>query len=54
MPDGRTEFKLARAETAAGPVALLTIDNGEDWQKPTTFDRHALESLAARLDALES
>ena len=28
-----TEFKLARA----GDVALVTIDNGEDWTKPTFF-----------------
>ena len=40
-------------ETDAGPVAILTIDNGEDWQKPTVFGREALESLAARLDELE-
>ena len=28
-----TEFKLNRA----GSVALVTIDNGEDWTKPTFF-----------------
>ena len=31
---------------ASGPVALVTIDNGADWQKPNTFGRAALESLA--------
>ena len=49
-----TEFKLSRASTAAGPVALLTIDNGEDWQKPNVFGPEAMESLAARLGELES
>jgi 3-hydroxyacyl-CoA dehydrogenase/enoyl-CoA hydratase/carnithine racemase len=44
-----TEFKLQRA----GRLALLTIDNGEDWSKPTTLGRHALESLERALDELE-
>jgi 3-hydroxyacyl-CoA dehydrogenase/enoyl-CoA hydratase/carnithine racemase len=44
-----TEFKLARA----GDVALVTIDNGEDWTKPTFFGRQALESLDRLLGRLE-
>jgi 3-hydroxyacyl-CoA dehydrogenase/enoyl-CoA hydratase/carnithine racemase len=44
-----TEFKVARA----GDLALVTIDNGEDWQKPTFFGEAALRSLAAALDELE-
>ena len=44
-----TEFKLARA----GDVALLTIDNGEDYTKPTFFGRAALESLERVLPELE-
>ena len=44
-----TEFKLARA----GDVALVTIDNGEDWTKPTFFGQDALESLDRLLGALE-
>jgi 3-hydroxyacyl-CoA dehydrogenase/enoyl-CoA hydratase/carnithine racemase len=49
-----TEFKLAAAETDGGRIAILTIDNGEDWRKPTVFDRFALESLGARLEELET
>jgi 3-hydroxyacyl-CoA dehydrogenase/enoyl-CoA hydratase/carnithine racemase len=49
-----TELKLQRLDSDAGPVALLTIDNGEDWQKPTFLGRAALESLDRVLDALES
>jgi 3-hydroxyacyl-CoA dehydrogenase/enoyl-CoA hydratase/carnithine racemase len=49
-----TEFKLARVETEAGPAALLTIDNGEDWQKPNVFGPEAMVSLAARLEELET
>ncbi|MDX6510726.1 MAG: hypothetical protein QOE36_230 [Gaiellaceae bacterium] len=46
---GETEFKLARA----GEVAVVTIDNGEDWTKPTFFSRGALESLDRVLTELE-
>ncbi|MGZ4370932.1 MAG: enoyl-CoA hydratase/isomerase family protein, partial [Gaiellaceae bacterium] len=45
-----TEFKLTRA----GDVALVTIDNGEDWTKPTFFGQDALESLDRVLGELES
>jgi len=44
-----TEFKLQRA----GDLALVTVDNGEDWTKPTTLGAAALESLARLLDELE-
>jgi 3-hydroxyacyl-CoA dehydrogenase/enoyl-CoA hydratase/carnithine racemase len=45
-----TEFKLARA----GDVALVTIDNGEDWAKPTFFGEAALGSLDRTLTELEA
>jgi 3-hydroxyacyl-CoA dehydrogenase/enoyl-CoA hydratase/carnithine racemase len=48
-----TELKLARVETGSGPVALVTIDNGEDYTKPTSLGRAALESLSRVLDELE-
>jgi 3-hydroxyacyl-CoA dehydrogenase/enoyl-CoA hydratase/carnithine racemase len=44
-----TEFKLAHA----GDIALVTIDNGEDWTKPTFFGQQALESLERLLGELE-
>ena len=44
-----TLFKLNRA----GSVALVTIDNGEDYRKPTTLGRSAFESAVAVLDELE-
>ena len=49
----RHEFTLARLALPAGPLALVTIDNGEGDTKATTFDRHALASLASVLGALE-
>jgi 3-hydroxyacyl-CoA dehydrogenase/enoyl-CoA hydratase/carnithine racemase len=47
VPD--TAFKL----NAAGKIALVTIDNGEDHRKPTTLGRSAFESAVRVLDELE-
>lgn len=44
-----TEFKVARA----GDAAIVTIDNGEDWTKPTFFGAAALESFERALEELE-
>jgi 3-hydroxyacyl-CoA dehydrogenase/enoyl-CoA hydratase/carnithine racemase len=49
-----TEFKLQRIGTRVGPIALVTMDNGEDWQKPNTFGEAALRSLESVLDQLRS
>jgi 3-hydroxyacyl-CoA dehydrogenase/enoyl-CoA hydratase/carnithine racemase len=49
-----TLFKLQRLETRSGPVALVTMDNGEDWQKPNTFGEEALRSLESALDRLRT
>jgi 3-hydroxyacyl-CoA dehydrogenase/enoyl-CoA hydratase/carnithine racemase len=49
-----TQFKLQRVETRVGPVALVTIDNGADHTKPSTFGRAAFESLFGVLDQLET
>jgi hypothetical protein len=34
-----TVFKLNRVASRVGPIALVTIDNGEDYKKPTTGRR---------------
>ena len=44
-----TVFKL----NAVGSIALVTIDNGEDYRKPTTRGRSAFESAVQVLDELE-
>jgi 3-hydroxyacyl-CoA dehydrogenase/enoyl-CoA hydratase/carnithine racemase len=49
-----TVFKLRRLETRVGPVALVTMDNGEDWRKPNTFGEEALRSLQEVLDRLRT
>ena len=51
MADSPTRFFLQPVETRVGPVALVTMDNGEDWQKPNTFGRGALESLSEAAEA---
>ena len=48
-----TQFFLNEVETRVGTVALVTIDNGADWQKPNTFGPEALRSLAEVLGRLE-
>lgn len=44
-----TVFKINRA----GSVALVTIDNGEDYRVPTTLGRSAFESAVAVVEELE-
>jgi 3-hydroxyacyl-CoA dehydrogenase/enoyl-CoA hydratase/carnithine racemase len=44
-----TEFKVTRV----GDIALVTIDNGEDWTKPTFFGEAALASCERALTELE-
>jgi len=44
-----TVFKL----NAVGSLSLVTIDNGEDYRKPTTLRRSAFESAVQVLDELE-
>ena len=48
-----TVFHLRAVETKAGRLALVTIDNGEDWTKPPSLGRSAFESGQALLAELE-
>jgi 3-hydroxyacyl-CoA dehydrogenase/enoyl-CoA hydratase/carnithine racemase len=48
-----TVFHLRGVETEAGRLALVTIDNGEDWRKPPSLGRSALESGQALIQKLE-
>ena len=54
MASNPTEFKLQKIPTRVGPIALVTMDNGEDWQKPYTFGEAAMRSLEGVLDQLRS
>jgi enoyl-CoA hydratase/carnithine racemase len=53
MADPVTAFHVRPVDTRVGRIALVTIDNGADWRKPSTFGRHALESLERALVRLE-
>jgi 3-hydroxyacyl-CoA dehydrogenase/enoyl-CoA hydratase/carnithine racemase len=44
-----TELKVTRV----GDAAIVTIDNGEDWTKPTFFGAAAFESFERALEELE-
>jgi 3-hydroxyacyl-CoA dehydrogenase/enoyl-CoA hydratase/carnithine racemase len=48
-----TQFKLRRVDAPQGPLALVTIDNGEDYTKPTFFGEPALRSLEQALAEIE-
>jgi len=48
-----TQFFLNRVETPKGPLALVTMDNGEDYTKPTVLGRGAIESAHAVVEQLE-
>jgi 3-hydroxyacyl-CoA dehydrogenase/enoyl-CoA hydratase/carnithine racemase len=51
---GATEFKLNRVDSRVGPIALVTVDNGEDHRRPTTLGSPAFESAVRVVDELES
>jgi len=48
-----TRFYLRFYDSRVGKIALVTMDNGEDYKKPTTFDEEALTSLNKTLDLIE-
>jgi 3-hydroxyacyl-CoA dehydrogenase/enoyl-CoA hydratase/carnithine racemase len=54
VSDPITRFHLTYAERPVGRLALLTMDNGADHTKPTTFGTEALRSLSDALDELEA
>ena len=51
MPE--TLFHLTRVDTRAGALALVTMDNGADYTKPTVLGRSALESANRVVGELE-
>ena len=53
MAESPTRFFLQEVTTRVGAVALVTMDNGEDWQKPNVFGSAALASLGELLSELE-
>jgi 3-hydroxyacyl-CoA dehydrogenase/enoyl-CoA hydratase/carnithine racemase len=48
-----TQFYPRFYESRVGKIALVTMDNGEDYTKPTTFEEEALNSLNRVLDVIQ-
>jgi len=48
-----TQFYAHFYDSRVGKIVLLTMDNGEDYKKPTTFDEEALNSLNKALDLIQ-
>lgn len=53
MAEPVTRFHLNFYDSPWGRIAVLTMDNGEDYRKPNTLGRNALESLNRALDSIE-
>jgi 3-hydroxyacyl-CoA dehydrogenase/enoyl-CoA hydratase/carnithine racemase len=53
MAEPVTQFSLERIDSAAGAVALVTMDDGSGEGRPNVFGRAALDSLARLLAELE-
>ncbi len=47
-----TEFKETYFDSPAGKIAIVTMDNGEDYRKPNSFGMGGLASLNECLDRL--
>ncbi len=54
MAESPTLFHLQEVSSRVGPIALVTMDNGEDWKKPNVFGSAALGSLGECLGALRT
>ncbi|MGA8833492.1 MAG: 3-hydroxyacyl-CoA dehydrogenase NAD-binding domain-containing protein [Desulfomonilaceae bacterium] len=54
MPEAHTQFHTNYYNSRVGKIAIVTMDNGEDYKKPNTFDEHALTSLHKAVNKIES
>jgi 3-hydroxyacyl-CoA dehydrogenase/enoyl-CoA hydratase/carnithine racemase len=54
MADAPTQFLVKYYDSRVGKIAIVTMDNGEDYKKPTSFSDKALESLNKAMDTLEA
>ena len=53
MAEPVTSFYTRFYGSPVGKIAILTMDNGHDYKKPTTFSEAALTSLSRALDRVE-
>jgi 3-hydroxyacyl-CoA dehydrogenase/enoyl-CoA hydratase/carnithine racemase len=54
MADAPTQFFTRYHDSRVGKIAIVTMDNGEDYKKPTTFSDKAMASLHRAMDEVES
>lgn len=54
MAEAPTLFYTNIYNSRVGKIAIVTMDNGEDYKKPTTFSEKALESLHAAMNRIEA
>lgn len=54
MADAPTLFYTNIYDSRVGKIAIVTMDNGEDYKKPNTFGDRALESLNKAIDTIEA
>ncbi|MCA1959659.1 MAG: 3-hydroxyacyl-CoA dehydrogenase, partial [Desulfomonile sp.] len=54
MADAPTQFYIRFHNSRVGKIAILTMDNGEDYRKPSTFGEKAFRSLHEQLEKLEA
>ena len=52
MAEAPTLFHISYYNSRVGKIAIVTMDNGEDYKKPNTFGERALESLHAAMDKI--
>ncbi|MEW6350374.1 MAG: 3-hydroxyacyl-CoA dehydrogenase NAD-binding domain-containing protein [Thermodesulfobacteriota bacterium] len=54
MAEAPTLFRTTYYDSRVGKIAILTMDNGEDYKKPNTFGEEALASLNEAMDKIEA
>lgn len=54
MAEAPTLFHVTYYNSRVGKIAMVTIDNGEDYKKPNTFDEKALASLHEAMNKIEA
>ena len=54
MAEAPTLFHINNYNSRVGKIAIVTMDNGEDYKKPNTFGEAALNSLSEATGKIRS
>ena len=52
MAEPITRFYNRFYDSPVGKIAIMTMDNGQDYRRPSTFSEAAMQSLSETLDAI--